>query len=71
MTEYKFTKDGVKEMYHDTCMECFEALTNETIDEMCIEIKMGNQFVKIPMDADSLEIISAALKECVEVFEEN
>ena len=68
MVEYKFTKDGIKEMYHDTCMECFERLTDETIDEMCIEIKMGEQFIKIPMDADSLEIISAAIKECEENF---
>ena len=67
MTEYKFTKDGIKEMYHDTCMECFERLTDETIDEMCIKIEMGNQFIKIPMDADCFEIISAAIKECEEV----
>ena len=71
MVEYKFTKHGIKEMYHDTCLECFEKLTDETIDEMYIKVEMGNQFVKIPMDADSLEILSAALKECVEVFEED
>lgn len=66
MVEYKFTKTDVEKMYHDTYMECFERLDNGSIDEMYIEIKMGNQFIKIPMNADSLEIISAAIKECVE-----
>lgn len=70
MVEYKFTKDGIKEMYHDTCKECFKRLSDETIDEMYIEIKMGEQFIKIPMYADCLEIISAAIKECDEVLED-
>lgn len=70
MVEYKFSKDGIKEMYHDTCSECFERLVEDTIDEMCIKIEMGNQFIKIPMDADSLEIISAAIKECNEAYED-
>ena len=71
MVEYKFNKNGVEEMTHKTYLECLDKLTDGTIDEMEIKIEMGNQFIKIPMNADSLEIITAALKECVEVFEEN
>ena len=71
MMEYKFTKNGVAEMTHTTYLECLDKLADGTIDEMEIKIKMGNQLIKIPMDADSLEIMTAALKECVEVYEEN
>ena len=71
MIEYKFSKDGIKAFYDDTCTECFEALDNGTIDEMYIEVKMGNQFIKVPMYADCFEIIMAALKECDEVLTED
>ena len=71
MIEYKFSKDGVKAMCHDTYLECLEKLADDTIDEMHIEVKMGNQFIKIPMYADCLEIITAALKECEEVLTED
>ena len=52
-------------------LECLEKLADDTIDEMYIEVKMGNQFIKIPMYADCLEIITAALKECDEVLTED
>ena len=66
MVEYKFNKAAVEEMYNDTLKECFGALEKGTIDKMYIKIEMGNQFVKIPMNADYFEEVFASIKECLE-----
>lgn len=64
--KYDFNKEAVEMMYKDTVGECFEALANGIIDEVEFKIQMGNQVIKIPVHADNLETIFAALKECVE-----
>lgn len=68
MIEYKFSKDGIKEMYHDTTIECFQALEDGTINDITFKIEMGNQFIKIPVSADCMEEIFAALENCLEYF---
>ena len=68
--KYDFNKQAIEMMYKDTLDECFEALVNGTIDEVEFKIQMGNQVIKIPVHADNLETIFAALKECAEFDEE-
>ena len=70
MVEYKFTKDGIKEMYQDTTTECFQALADGTINDITFKIEMGNQFIKIPICADCMEEIFAAIEQCLEYFPE-
>lgn len=64
MVEYKFNKDGIEEMYNDTCDECFDALDNGTINDVKFQIKMGNQIITIPTNADTLETIFKAIEDC-------
>lgn len=64
MKNYEFRKDSIEEMYQDTVDEIFKALDEGTIDKLNIEIKIGNQAISIPNNADNFEIIMAAIKDC-------
>ena len=63
MVEYKFNKAAIEVMYNDTLEECLEALDNGSIDEIEVGIKVGNQAINIPINADYLEDIFSLLKE--------
>ena len=64
MAKHKFSKDGISKMYQEVVAECYKALDDGTIDGMDIEVKMGSQVINIPMNADFMEIVFAALNKC-------
>lgn len=66
MKVYKFSKVGIEKMYKDTYNECFKALDDGKINDVKFQVQMGNQVITIPTNADFMEIIFAALKECEE-----
>lgn len=66
MTLHKFNKKGIEKMYQNVMEEVYKALDKGKIDKINIEIKIGKQVIKMPINADYMEYIFAALKECEE-----
>lgn len=66
MTLHKFNKKGIEKMYNNVMEEVYKALDKGKIDKMYIEVKIGKQVIKMPINADYTEYIFAALRECEE-----
>lgn len=66
MTLHEFTKEGIENMYTNVLDEVYKALDDGTIANMTIDIQIGNQLIKVPLNADFQEYIFEYLKYCQE-----
>lgn len=70
MTEYEFSKAGIKAFENDCLREIFAALDGEnkdfTIEELYIKITIGDKFITIPNYAEVFEAMERFLEEAEE-----
>lgn len=70
MCKYDFTEYGIKEMYYDSLDMIFDAMEdknpNFALDELNINISIGDKKIIVPLHADSFEM----LFECLEKINE-
>ena len=64
MTNYEFTKPGIKKMYDNVIDDCFKAMETNDIDKITIKIQIGDHQIEMPISADSVESIFEVIKEC-------
>ena len=62
MTEYEFTKAGVKAFERDTLAEIFSVLEetnpNFTIEELDIKISIGDKYITLPTYAEIFDALT-------------
>lgn len=65
MRKYEFTKDGIKQMYNDSLeaiLDTLDGSSNDfTIDQLDIEITIGNKQIIVPTDADTFDALFSFL----------
>jgi hypothetical protein len=66
MCKYDFTEHGIKEMYYDSLDMIFDAMEdknpNFALDELNINISIGDKKIIVPLHADSFEMLFTCLE---------
>lgn len=64
--KYNFNEYGIKEMYYDSLDMIFSAMEGEhpdfTLDELDINISIGDKKIIVPLHADSFEMLFTCLE---------
>ncbi len=65
--KYSFSENGIKAMYKDSLVVIFYALSGENpnfeLNELDINISIGDKEISVPINADSFEMLFSCLKE--------
>ena len=66
--EYRLEKESIKKMYEDVMEECLDSMEEESVDDMDFKIIIGKQIINIPINADTIEEVFGAIRECEKII---